>query len=40
MLTLPLVLIEHSEEAPDLRSCELLLDFFRAEQLNLDLRGS
>ena len=38
MLTLPLVLIENSEEAPDLRSCELLLDFFRAEQLDLDLR--
>ena len=37
MLTLPLVLIENSEEAPDLCSCELLLYFFRAKQLNLDL---
>ena len=37
MLTLSLVLIENSKESPDLRSCKLQLDFFGAEQLNLDL---
>jgi len=39
MLTLPLILVENGKETADLSSTELKLDFFRAQELDLNLCG-